>query len=339
MPVVAVICAVAFVPWVGLWAWLSPLPDTVQEQIDAAVEYGLDGIIVYVDRPGRAPALYASGWKDRANRAPADPRALFKIGSISKLYIAAATAKAVANGTLSLDATLADYLPELQERIENADQITLRMLLQHRSGIPNFTDQDAFDWSRRQADPIDNLELVLDEPADFRPDAHHRYSNTNYLLIGAILDKELGYSHRQYIDVELLSPLGLSHTYGLLAQVAFEDLASGYHHEIDADLKELDYATPGGSMVATAEDVARFLGALNDGTLLTDEEQAVYSSIYEYEHTGWLPGYQSIARYHEDIGAAVIQFVSTTGGDSEMISNIAYNRIVRILRRQQQSNH
>lgn len=334
MPVVAIICAVVFVPWIGVWAWLAPLPDTVQEQVDEAVKYRLDGIIVYVDRSGKAPALYSAGWKDRANRVPADPQALFKIASISKLYIAAAATKLVNNHVLSLDDTLADRLPALVGRIENADRITLRMLLQHRSGIPNFTDQDEFDWSKRQADPNENLKLVLDKPADFAPDARHRYSNTNYLLIGAILDKVLGYSHQQYIEREILSPLGLTHTYGVFSQVDPEEVASGYHYQIDADLKELDYETPGGSMIATAQDVGIFLRALHDGTLLTDEEQAVYSSIYKYEHTGWLPGYQSIARYHKDMDAVVVQFVNTTGGNSEMTSNIIYGRIVRILRRQ-----
>lgn len=86
-------------------------------------------------------------------------------------------------------------------------------------------------------------------------------------------------------------------------------------------------------MVATAQDVGVFLRSLYNGSLLNEDEQAIYSSIYEYEHTGWVPGYQSIARYHKDIDAVVIQFVSSTGGNSEMVSNVVFNRIVRILRR------
>ncbi len=332
MPIVAIGCIVVFVPWGGVWAWLAPLPDTVQEQVDDAVEHGLDGIIVYVEQAGEAPALYAAGWKNRTNQAPADPQALFRIASISKLYIAAAAARLVRNDSLSLDDTLADHLPALAGRIENADRVTLRMLLQHRSGIPNFTDQEGFDWSKRQTYISENLKLALDKPADFEPDTRYRYSNTNYLLIGNILDKVLGYSHQEYINREFLTPLGLTHTYSLLSQADFEDVVSGYHYKIDTDLKQLDYVTPGGSMVATAQDVGIFLRALNDGSLLDEEEQAVYSSVYEYEHTGWLPGYQSIARYHRDLDAVVIQFVNTTGGNSEMISKIVYNRIVRILR-------
>ena len=271
---------------------------------------------------------------------PADPHALFKIGSIHKLYIATAVAKLVNNGSLSLDDTLADYFPELVGRIEYADQITLRMMVQHRSGIPNFTDDEEFDWFTPQTDENKNLELVLDEPADFKPDARYSYSNTNYLLLGRILDKVLGYSHHQYVYNEILAPLGLTNTYFSLDEVEYDDVVSGYWYEYDDDLRYL-----GGSMIATAEDVGIFLRALNDGSLLNDDEQAIYSSIYEYEHTGWVPGYYSIARYHEDIDTVVIQFVNTTGGDTwgianviggkaTAISNIIYNRIVRILHRQ-----
>lgn len=334
MPIVAIVCVVIFPPWPGILTWLAPLPDTVQEQLDDSVARGLDGIIVYIDEGGTEPRFYAAGWKDRANRVPADPHALFKIASISKLYIAAATAKLVAAGKLSLDRTLAAYLPELSGRIENADQITLRMLVQHRSGIPNFTDQEGFNWFEQHRDNDAKLELGLDKPADFAPDSRYSYSNTNYLLIGRILDNELGYSHHEYIEKELLAPLGLTHTYSLLDQVNLDSVASGYHDEVEPDLKELNFVSPGGSMVATAQDVGVFLRALNDGSLLGEEAQSVYTSIYEFGHKGWLPGYESIARYHADIDAVVVQFVNTTGGELELVANVTYQRIVRILRRQ-----
>ena len=138
-------------------------------------------------------------------------------------------------------------------------------------------------------------------------------------MLGRILDKVLGYSHHQYVYNEILAPLGLTHTYFSLDEVEFDDVVSGYWYEYDDDLRFL-----GGSMIATAEDVGIFLRALNDGSLLNDDEQAIYSSIYEYEHTGWVPGYHSIARYHEDIDTVVIQFVSTTGGDTWGTSE--YNR-------------
>jgi D-alanyl-D-alanine carboxypeptidase len=328
---VATVISLFFVPWMLIRAWIMPLPHTVQEQLNEGVRYGMDGIIVYVDQKGQPPALYAAGWKNREDKIPANPHALFKIASISKLYIAVAATRLVANHTLSLDATLTHLLPETARRIEYADQITLRLLLQHRSGIPNFIDQPSYSWIH-PPDNEETLALILDKPADFKPNARYAYSNTNYLLIGRILDRTLGYSHHEYIRTEILEPLGLSHTFGRLSDVNPNDMMSGYVVGYRNSSRPNDFSVPGGSMVATAQDVGIFLRALNDGSLLTDNEQAIYSSMYKYEHTGLLPGYQSIARYHKDIDAVVVQFVSTSGGTMWNLAEIVYNRIVKILK-------
>ena len=341
MPIVGITCFVVFPPWDGIWAWLTPLPDTVQEQVDDAIGYGLDGIIVYVDEAGKPPAFYSAGWKDRDNQIPADPQSFFKIGSISKLYVAAATAKLVYHHSLSLDDTLDDYFPELVGRIEYADQITLRMMLQHRSGIPNYTAQPGFLWDTPPKTDRESLALVLDLPADFKPGAEYSYSNTNYLLIREILDKVVGFDHHQYIKEEILRPLGLSNTFSSIHKVDIDAVMSGYYVGVASDFKHIDTG-----MVATAEDVGIFLRALNDGSLFNEQEQAIYSSIYKYEHTGWVLGYYSIARYHKDIDTVAVQFVNTNGGtpiipffDTQggtkvIVSNVVYNRIVRILRKE-----
>ena len=82
------------------------------------------------------------------------------------------------------------------------------------------------------------------------------------------------------------------------------------------------------------EDVGKFVRALGDGTLLNEGEQVIYASVYEYEHTGWLPGYQSVAGYHNNFDGAVVQMISTTGEDSELVALVLYDRIVRILSKQ-----
>ena len=275
MPLIAAICTIIFTPLVLFWMWIAPLPDTVQEQVDAAIDRGLDGIIVYVDQAGKEPAFYSAGWKNRENQVPADPQSLFKIASISKLYIAAASAMLISDGELDLDDTLTAYFPELAGRIAYADRITLRMLLQHRSGIPDWIDDPDFPWTTSLANVDEYLELVLDDPAEFEPGRQYDYSNTNYLLIGKILDKTLGYDHQQYIQSEILAPLNLTHTYGSLAEVDTARVSSGYFAGYNGDVKMLDVVSPGGSMIATAADVGIFLRALNDGSLLNDDEQNI----------------------------------------------------------------
>ncbi len=88
-------------------------------------------------------------------------------------------------------------------------------------------------------------------------------------------------------------------------------------------------------MVATAKDVGIFLRALNDGSVFDEGEQEIYSSIYTYEHTGLLPGYQSIAKYFPDIDTVVIQFNNTTNFDGYEwgLAEIIYSRVVKIVRK------
>lgn len=331
---VGTVTSMFFVPWILVRAWIAPLPDTVQEQLNEGIKYGFDGMIVYVDQAGKPPAFYAAGWKNRENKIPADPKSLFKIASIGKLYDAVAIAKLVNDGRLSLDKTLADYFPELVGRIENAEKITLRIIVQHRSGIPNLTNTPNF-WTDPPKSSKEALERVLDLPANFEPGEDYEYSNTNYLLISLLIEKVTGDSKFQFIKKEILDPLGLKNTFGSIHDVNMDRLMSGYYVGVENDIKTADY----GSMVATAEDVGIFLRALNDGSLFEKGEQEIYSSIYKYEHTGLIPGYQSIAKYHKDIDTVVIQFNNTTNFDGYdwNLAEIIYNRIVKILRKQKRA--
>lgn len=331
--ILASISSLFFVPWLLVKAWILPLPDTVQEQLDQAIGHGFDGMIVYVDQAGKPPQYFAAGWHDREAKIPAKPKALFKIASISKLYDAVAVTKLVNDKRLSLDKSIADYLPELVGKIENADRITLRLMIQHRSGIPNFTDAPDF-WAAPTETYEESLALILDKPANFEPGEGYEYCNTNYLLINKIMDDELAYGNFQFIQEEILRPLNLNHTFSSLNDVNIDDVMSGYHVGYSHDLKTNDYG-----MHATAADVGTFLRALNEGSLFEPGEQEIYASIYEYKHDGWVPGYQSFAKYHKALDAVVIAFYSTT--DPKLynwnLSQIINNRMVKILKRQTSS--
>ena len=108
-------------------------------------------------------------------------------------------------------------------------------------------------------------------------------------------------------------------------------MMSGYYVGVEKILRHEDT----GLMLATAEDVGIFLRALNDGSVFNEGEQEIYSSIYVYEHTGLLAGYQSIAKYHKDMDTVVIQFNNTTNFDGYdwNLAEIIYSRIVKIVRR------
>ena len=310
----------------GIWPLLpqADIPDTINEELSNAVEERFDGIIVFVDQKGKEKELYSAGFHNRQEKVPAKPHALFKIASIAKLYDAAAVTKLSVRGDLSLEQTLAFYMPELIGRIQYADEITLRMMIQHRSGIPNFTDDKEFDWGETS---LDVLDLVLDDPAEFKPGTDYSYSNTNYLLLHRIMTKVLGYDYGEFIKNEMLAPLGIKNTYISVNEVDLDDLMSGYYVGYPADFKHLDQG-----MVATAQDVGIFVRALNDGSLFTSDEAILYESLYEYQHDGWVLGYWSRVRYYEDIDTVIVQFVNTTGDDTLLLSQIVHGRIVDIIR-------
>jgi CubicO group peptidase (beta-lactamase class C family) len=321
------IVSLFFVPWILVKAWILPLPNTIQEQVDEAIGHGFDGMIVYVDQAGKPPAFYTGGWKDRKNKIPADPKSLFKIASISKLYTAVAVTKLVKENRLSFDKKLTDYLPELQGRIEHAEEITLKMMIQHRSGIPNFTDNPSY-WENEQEHGKNALDFALDLPASFKPNEGYEYSNTNYLLLRKIMDDVLGYPHSQYIKEKILIPLELNNTFFSITEVDLDDVMSGYYVGYEEDFKAREYG-----MLATAEDVGIFLRALNDGSVFNEGEQEIYP--YEYHHGGLVVGYQSLAEYHKDIDAVVVQFINTTdfNGYEWNLSEIIINRIVKIIKK------
>ncbi|AIM59267.1 beta-lactamase [Cellulophaga lytica] len=325
---VSTVVSLFYVPWPIVTAWLKPIPNTIQQQLNQTINYGFDGVILYVDVAGKAPAFYANGWHNKEQKIAAKPNALFKIASIDKLYTAVAITKLIGQNKLDLNKSLAYYFPELNGKIEYADKITVKMMVQHRSGIPNYTNTPNF-WNNPTQNAQEALELIKGLPANFKPNTDYEYSNTNYLLLSLLIEKASKQSKFNYIKQVILDPLGITNTYNSIKDINLDNLMSGYYVGIQKDIKTTNY----GSMIATAEDVGIFLRALNNGSLFTGNENEIYASIYKYNHTGLIPGYQSIAEYHKNIDAVVVQFTNTTdfSGYNWNLSEISYNRIIKII--------
>lgn len=330
MIIASIASIIFFVPWAMLIDRFKPLPETIQEELDNNDFF--EGMIVYVSNENGSKT-YAGGYHDRDAKTPAKPDDLFKIASITKLYIATAAAMLVDEGVLNLEGTLSQMLPEYKDRIANSNTITLRHLIMHRSGIPNYTDH-SFDWGNPPSTNEACLNLVLDMPADFKPDGKHQYSNTNYLLIGMIMDKLLDKGYMAYIDDHILKPLSLTNTYHTMDEIETDRLISGYVVGYRPDIKLNDFRSPAGSMIATAEDVGVFLKALNEGTLLTPSQQAIYQSVYVFEHTGFLPGYQSIARYDKASNTYLVVFGNMSDGAEWADIEVLYKRVLKISKKE-----
>ena len=307
----------------------SVVTGSVPWVVGAAVDSGVDGAFAYVERRGSV-TVAARGVQDRGDAVPADPDALFKIASLSKLFIAVSVTQLAHQGQLSLDDTIATWLPALAGRIENADVITVRQLVRHRSGVPDFDSEPGFSWQNAHTSTFDTLAFALDQPADFAPDARFAYSNTNYVLLALILDEALGFSHQMWIEEFILARLGLANTFYVLDDAPRERLVRGYWDGRETTF--IDYAIPGGSMVSTLRDVGVFTRSLATGQLLSDEERALYRGLYWFEHSGWVPGFQSRTAWVEDLDAVVVLFINNTGGGSEDVLSTTFDNLVLVTR-------
>ena len=236
-------------------------------------------MMVYVDDQHQT-SIYTAGYSNKEEELLIEEDALFKIASISKLYMAVAVTKLIDQGLLNTDDTLSDLLPQYKDDIEYSDDITLKMLIGHRSGITDYIYSPNFPLKDIETTEENVIELILGEDALFYPDEKYSYSNTNYLLLGKIMDDALGYPHDQFIKEHILDPLGLNDTYYYYKDVASDRVMSGYMVGEDNDLKSIDHVLPGGTMVSSITDLGVFIRALNDGSIFSKTEADLYATLY-----------------------------------------------------------
>lgn len=250
-----------------------------------AVSEGIaPGVSLAIDHPKYGRWSGASGVADTATGEALTPSHRFRAGSMMKPLVAAAVLRLVEAGQLSLDATLARVLPEtITTKIHDASQITVRMLLDHTSGIPDFANGD---FDRRVAeDPThrwtltEELDRVAAQPASFAPGAGWAYSNTDYVLLGAILEATTGQPWRSTLAASVIAPAKMADTtLPPEGTVACSGCSRGYE-EIDGKLRDLTEVDPsmagaagGGALVTSTADMVSFLRALTAGSLFSSKE-------------------------------------------------------------------
>jgi D-alanyl-D-alanine carboxypeptidase len=265
----------------------KPFPETaaadLQQTLDQVVAADVaPGVSVVVDRPGYAAWSGAAGVADIETRVALTPTEGFRAGSILKTAVATAVLQLVEHGKLSLDDKLTERLPEqFTAGIPSASAITLRMLLEHTSGIPEFDDA-AFD-AALVADPthIWTLSELLERaalfPPLFPPGAGWSYSNTDYVLLGEIISQSAGKPWRQVVRERVFARAGL-HQSSLPEEgnPRCDGCSRGYE-AIDGTLVDYTEVDPsmagaagGDALITTTADLATFLGALAAGKLFDD---------------------------------------------------------------------
>lgn len=253
----------------------------VQRAIQDLAE--IDGVVgaigeAYVDgrRVGRGTA--GSRLIDgRGGRIP--PGSRYRIASQTKLMEATVILQLVAEGKLGLDDELSDVLPEMAENdwVERAGEITVRQLVRHTSGIPEFVDSgqfDVFDFTT-EYEPLDLVKAARTVPRAGEP-GEYRYSTTNYVLLGMIIERVTGHNRDDEFERRLFDPLGMDRSY--LATKVSDQIRGphghGYHPDADGVPRDVDRlnATIGAEgAISTAHDVSAFFRALSQGTLVPED--------------------------------------------------------------------
>ncbi|GHE85585.1 serine hydrolase domain-containing protein [Streptomyces fumanus] len=340
----------------------------VQESLDSLVrDEKFPAALAWVGEDGRGTSAVAGSARlDRRVPVPRDGQV--RAGSNTKTFTAVVVLQLVAEGKVELDAPIERYLPGLVRGpgIDGHD-ITVRQLLQHTSGLPNYTAyiglEDFAEVQHRFFQPHDLLAAALAHRAEFAPGTQWEYSNTNYLLAGLLIERVTGRPVQEEIDRRVISKAGLRHTYWPAAgdQTIREPHPHGYAvadtesgKVIDATVMDPSWGGAAGQLISTPSDIARFTRALLGGKLLPAEQLAEMRKTVDapvfpgwryglglfrvplscggayWGHGGDIDGYETRGGATDDgrsVGLAVTALPGTFGNDADQAAKAVVDAV------------
>ena len=270
---------------------LAAYAQTVPLQIRDSLQHILDNFLMEDDIPGGIMAVHHRSdnwiWKGQggvaniATMQAADTAFHYRIGSVSKNFMAVTILHLVDKGILSLNDTIGQWLsPTLINAIPYSEQITIKQLLNHTSGIYSYTDDTAFLLTlltnpNASFTPNDLINIALTYPPNFLPGTNWAYNNTGYVLLTKIVETATGMSYASYATDSLLAPLALTSTYYPdTTIIATNHMRCYADYNVDMVLEDYTdvtttWATGSGEIVATLDDQIRYFNALLDGQLIS----------------------------------------------------------------------
>lgn len=276
------------------------------------------------------------GYRDIANKIPADIHTKYRIGSITKTFTAVLVMKAVENGKLSLNQTLDKWFPQ----INYASQITIRQLLSHRSGIANFTNDTTYlQWNTDTHAKDALLARIIKSGTSFLPGEKFEYSNSAFVLLGWIIEKSYGMSYAKAIEKYILKPGGLTETaIGAKIDVGNNQSLSYTYQDSWKPFSETDMSVPfsAGALISTPSDINRFAYQLSNGKFISLSSvdtmkvfkdgvglgmfMIPFNEKKAFGHTGGIDAFQSVYAYfpNEKVGYAL-----TSNGTNFVINDIS----------------
>ena len=337
-----------------LWA----LPATAQDdprvqQIDQLLQayhaYGLFNGVALVAEGDRI--LYEKGFgeAEMAWHVPNTPETRFRIASVTKQFTAALVLQLIEQGEMELDAPVTRYWPEYPAA--QGDAVTIRHLLRHTSGIPSLTSfPGRADTQRQPHTPAESVASFWDMPLEFEPGSTFRYSNSGYILLGALIERATGQPYDVALRERLLDPLGLLDSgYDHYSEV-IDGLAYGYAPQPDGSYQraaylDTSYPYAAGMMYATGADLLAWTRALhaaepfqNAATLdqMTTPGLGDYGfgigatrlpmgtqSVQVIGHSGGIEGFSSQLSYLPETERTIVVLQNTEGSSGEIAQGLA----------------
>jgi D-alanyl-D-alanine carboxypeptidase len=303
-------------------------------------EAGTPGALVGVWIPGRGTWAHAQGIGDVATSAPIRVADKVRIGSIAKTFTATVVLQLVDEGRLQLDDSLEPYV----FGVPNGDRITIRQLLSMTAGIFSYTADPIFE-AEYDANPLmpfslqDLLAILRRNPPDFPPGESVQYSDTNYYLLGLIIEQLTGQPVGEAIDRRILQPLRLTGTSYPTTPEMPEPYAHGYNAEPGGTLRDVTRSNPAvagaaGAMLSTLDDLRLWTEGLARGMLLSSaiqRERLQWAAFpggeaidYRYGlgimaydgfigHSGGIAGYESMAFHLPEANATLVVLANKSG--------------------------
>jgi D-alanyl-D-alanine carboxypeptidase len=284
----------------------------LQRIVNRLVRDGAPGALAVVRTP-TAVHRAASGLAERDPRTPLRATDRFRIASLTKSFVATVVLQLVAEGKLSLTDPVERWLPGL---VPNGGSITIRELLNHTSGLFNYTDDDGFRTTlatepTRSWSPQELVAIAIRHPPLFPPGTNSSYSNTNYVLLGLIVETVTGTTLGQQLRNGLFQPLALgstslpttlpidgSYAHGYIGWRTLPSLPVGTLVDVSATLSPT-WGWAAGGIVSDGDDVTRFYAALLSGKLLRPRQLRAMLTMADGSNYGL-----GLARFQTGCGTA-----------------------------------
>ncbi len=312
------------------------------------------GMVVWVDTP-EYHFEGASGLANLADESQMSPDGAFRIGSITKMFTATVILQLAEDDVLTLDDPLTLWLPEVAEQLPYGEDITLRHLLTHTSGIFNIVEHEAYyadifaeivvdeesgnvSLECVERDPNDTLlRYVYGKDALFEPGTSWYYSNSNYTLLGMVIEAATELPVAEVYNTNIYEPLGMESTFLDCYEDALVDVVRGYTGFGDnlTDITDLHESIgwAAGGMVSTASDLTIFARGLFGGELFDNPESlltmttpapgtsyAMGISVQEdyMGHAGGIAGFRSVLAYSSELDMVVVMLYNNDAADPEL---------------------